>query len=56
MTLEKAQRAIHKAKNQTAKARETLIKALILETGGNPRKVRLIEVTGFVSLLRSVQK
>jgi hypothetical protein len=54
MTLRKAQTAISKAQAQTAKARESLVKALILEAGASPRKVKMIEVTGFRSLVRSL--
>jgi len=54
MTLEKAQRRVERAKAQTAKARESLLKAFTLEAGGNPRRVQKIEVTSFRSLLRSL--
>jgi hypothetical protein len=54
MTVQKAQTAISKARRQTAKARESLVKAIILEAGANPRKTENIEVTGFRSLVRSL--
>jgi hypothetical protein len=54
MSVQKAQTAISKARRQHAKARESLVRALILEVGANPRKVKTIEVTGFRSLVRSL--
>jgi hypothetical protein len=53
MTLEKAKRAVEKAEAHKARARESLLKAIILEAGGNPRKVKKVEVTGLRSLLHS---
>lgn len=52
--IRKAQTAISKAQAQTAKARESLVRALILEAGADARKVKLITVTGFRSLVRSL--
>ena len=54
MTVRKAQKAISKAKAQQRSARESLVRALMLEAGANPRKVKTIEVTGFRSLVRSL--
>jgi len=53
MTIAKAQRAVEKAEAHRARARESFLKAIILEAGGNPRKVQKVEVTGFRSLIRS---
>ena len=54
MTLEKARREIRQAAKQRAKARETLIKAVIADAGANPRKVKIVEVDGFRSLVLSL--
>lgn len=54
MTIQKAQTAVKKAETQTAKARESLVKAIILEAGAKPRNVKSIEVTGVRSLVRAI--
>jgi len=52
--IQKAKAAIRKVKADRVKARELLVKALILEAGANPRKVKIVEVDGFRSLVRSL--
>jgi hypothetical protein len=52
MTIAKAQRAVEKAEAHRARARESLLKAVIIEAGANPRKVRRVEIDGFWTLLR----
>ena len=54
MMIQKAKAAIRKVKADRVKARELLVKALILEAGANPRKVKIVEVDGFRSLVRSL--
>ncbi len=56
MTLEKAQQDILKAQVQVSKARESFVKAIISETGANPRKVEKVEVNSFRTLLRAFRR
>ena len=51
MTIEKAKRAVEKAEAHRARARESLIKAVIVEAGGKPRNIQKTELNTFRSLL-----